>query len=154
MIIIGETASVEMGSNFSGSKLSFANSSAQTWAAARLIVADWNGNPSGGGAEQLKFGNNQSGLTAAQVSRILFQNGSSFYSAKILSTGEVVPDRAVGAPITFSKQGDNLVLSWPAGWFLQSATNVAGPYSDISGATPPYTYYMAQAPQQFFRLRQ
>jgi hypothetical protein len=45
-------------------------------------------------------------------------------------------------------------MSWPSGWILQSATNVAGPYSDVTGATSPYSYNTTQAPQQFFRLRQ
>src|SRR5207247_2989000 len=114
------------------SRLSFANSSAETWTGATtLVVANWNGNLSGGGAEQLKFGNNQSGLTPTQLSRVLFQISSNFYSAKILSTGEVVPDHAVGAPIACSKQGNYVALTWPSGWSLQSATNVVGPYFDV-----------------------
>jgi hypothetical protein len=138
----------------SASRLSFANSSGESWAgAATLVVLNWNGNPSGGGGEQLKFGNNHSGLTAAQLSRILFQAGSSFYSAKILNTGEVVPNQLIGAPVAFSKQGNNVVLSWPSGWVLQSATNTVGPYFDISGATSPYGYNTTLGPQQFFRLR-
>jgi len=151
--ILADNATINLAS--SASRLSFANSSTQTWpSAARLIVANWNGNPSGGGAEQLKFGNNQSGLTPAQLSRILFQIGSSFYSAKILSTGEVVPNQQIGAPIACSRQGNNLVLTWPSGWSLQSSTNVIGPYFDISGATSPYSYNTTLAPRQFFRLHQ
>ena len=151
--ILADNATIDLAG--STSRLSFANSSSQTWAGgARLTVANWNGNPSGGGAEQLKFGNNPSGLTPAQLSRILFKIGSSFYSAKILSTGEIVPSQPTGAPITFSKQGNNLVLTWPSGWILQSATDVAGPYGDVSGATLPYGYNVTQGPQQFFRLRQ
>src|SRR4030095_13089296 len=119
--------------------------------AANLVVANWNGNPSGGGAEQLKFGTSQSGLTTQQLSQIQFQTGSNFYSAKILNTGELVPDRLTSPKVTFSKQGNNLVLTWPSGWTLQNATNVIGPYFDISGATSPYTYDTTLRPQQFFR---
>jgi hypothetical protein len=151
--ILADNATIDLAGT--ASRLSFANSSGQTWSGAtRLIVANWNGNSAGGGAEQLKFGNNQSGLTPAQLSQILFQTGSSFYSAKILNTGEVVPDHLTGPPMTFSRQGNNFVVSWPSGWILQSATNVAGPYSDVSGATSPYQYNTTQSPQQFFRLRQ
>jgi hypothetical protein len=140
----------------SASRLSFAKSSGEIWpGGATLVVANWNGNLSGGGAEQLKFGTSQSGLTPAQLNQIRFRAGSSsdLYSAKILNTGEVVPDHLI-ASIALSKQGNNLVLSWPSGWFLQSATNVLGPYFDISGATSPFTIDMTVGQQRFFRLRQ
>ena len=139
------------------SQLSFANSSGETWAGgATLVISNWNGNPSGGGAEQLKFGTDPSGLTPAQLSQIQFRIGSStnFYAAKILSTGEVVPANASVSDVAFSQQGSNLVLTWPAGWMFQSATNVSGPYFDIPGATAPYTNATPLLPQQFFRLRQ
>src|SRR5205085_12488922 len=121
---------------------------------ARLILSNLNGNPSGGCAKQLRFRNNQSGLTPTQLSLVLFQISSNFYSAKILNTGEVVPNQQVGAPVSFAKQGNNLVLTWPSGWSLQSSTNVLGPYLDISGATSPYSYNTTAVPQQFFRLHQ
>jgi hypothetical protein len=118
-------------------------------------VINWNGNPSGGGAEQLKFGTNQSGLTPAQLSQIRFRvdGSTNLYSAKILNTGEVVPDQVISPSVAFSKQGNNLVLTWPSGWSLQSATNVLGPYADVPAATSPYTNTTFQ-PQRFFRLRQ
>jgi hypothetical protein len=42
---------------------------------------------------------------------------------------------------------------------LQTATNPAGPYTDVLGPsatliTSPYTIDMTTAPQRFFRLRQ
>lgn len=135
----------------SASRLSFANSSGEIWTSgALLVVADWNGNLSGGGAEQLKFGTDQSGLTSSELSQIRFSIGSDFYPAKILSTGEVVPDLV---NLAFTEQGANLVLTWPAGWTLQSATNILGPYADVSGASP-YTNDITTEPQRFFRLRQ
>ncbi|EEF59592.1 hypothetical protein Cflav_PD2499 [Pedosphaera parvula Ellin514] len=153
--ILASNATIDLAGTTS--RLSFANSSGELWAgAATLVVTNWNGNPSGGGAEQLKFGTNQSGLTPAQLSQIRFRLGNStnLYSAKILNTGEVVPDRVIQPSVAFSKQGNNLVLSWPAGWSLQSATNVPGPYFDVSGATSPYTNDMTFEPHRFFRLRQ
>src|SRR5205807_1031159 len=135
--------------------LSFANSSGETWAGgATLMVSDWNGNPSGGGAEQLKFGNSASGLTSSQLSQIVFNNPAGFpsgtYPAKILPTGEVVP---VASPqLEFTSSGGALTLRWGTAWFLQSATNVAGPYQDVSGATSPYPAPFT-GPQRFFRLR-
>jgi hypothetical protein len=139
----------------SASRLSFANSSGQSWTGGTtLVVTDWNGNSSGGGAEQLKFGTDQSGLTAAQLNQIQFRIGTNSYSAKILSTGEVVPNQVIGPSVVFSQQGNNLVLTWPAGWTLQLATNVPGPYSDVTNATSPYTNDTTAQPRRFFRLRQ
>jgi hypothetical protein len=135
--------------------LSFANSSAQAWAGgATLVIADWNGNASGGGAEQLKFGSDSSGLTPAQLNQILFNIGTNQYVAKILSTGEVVPNQAIAPNAAFSIQGNNFVVTWPSGWTLQSATNSFGPYSDVPSATSPYTNDITLGHQRFFRLRQ
>jgi hypothetical protein len=137
-------------------QLGFANSSGETWAGgAMLVISNWNGNVSGGGAEQLKFGTSQSGLTPAQLSQIRFRAGypPDLYSAKILNTGEVVPDHVIPPSLAFSRQGNNLVLTWPAGWFLQSANNVLGPYSDVPGATSPYTVDTTTGQHEFFRLR-
>jgi hypothetical protein len=153
--ILATNATIDLAGT--ASQLSFANSSGESWApGATLVVANWNGDPSGGGAEQLKFGTDQSGLTPAQLSQIQFRIGSTtnFYSAKILNTGEVVPNTASAPDVAFSLQGNNLILTWPAGWSLQTATNVPGPYFDISGATPPYTNNMPLDQPHFFRLRQ
>lgn len=49
------------------------------------------------------------------------------------------------------KIGSDFVLTWSGAAFLQSATNVVGPYTDISGATSPYTNAISN--MQFFRLR-
>jgi hypothetical protein len=104
----------------------------------------------------LKFGSSASGLSTAQLRQIVFTNPAGFaagtYSAQILSTGEVVPTTRASVNTTHSRT--NLVLNWPAGWTLQSATNVTGPYLDVSGATSPYTNQLNAGPRRFFRLRQ
>lgn len=151
--ILASNATIDLAGN--ASQLSFSNSSGQVWAAdATLVVTDWNGNLSGGGAEQLKFGTDQSGLTSGELTQIEFAIGTNLYPAKILSTGEVVPDQEIGASLAYSAQGNNLVLNWPAGWSLQTATNVLGPYFDISNETSPYTNDMTLDQQRYFRLRQ
>jgi len=137
-------------------KLNFAGSSSEAWnPSAILVISNWTGNLSGGGNEQLRFGTNQSGLTSAQLKQIRFRAGfpPDFYSAKILNTGEVVPDKVIPPSLASLRQGNNFVLAWPVGWSLQTATNVVGPYADVSGATSPYTNAMTD-PQRFFRLRQ
>ena len=152
-ILAGTNATIDLAGT--SSQLSFANSSGQTWTSGgTLVISNWNGNPSGGGAEYLKFGADQSGLTSAQLSQIRFQIGTNSYSAKILNTGEVVPGNALTPGISYSQQGNNLVLTWPSGWTLQSSSNVLGPYGDVTGTTSPYTNNTTTQPQQFFRLRQ
>lgn len=151
--ILASNATINLAGN--ASRLSFAYSSGETWAGgATLVITNWNGNLSGGGAEQLRFGTDSMGLTAAQLNQIQFIIGTNVYSAKILSTGEVVPNNVPPQALAFSSQGNNLVLNWPPGWTLQSATNVPGPYVDVSGATAPYTNDTALAQRRFFRLRQ
>jgi len=144
----------------SASQLSFANSSGEPWTGgATLVVTNWNGNPAGGGAEQLKFGSDQSGLTMAQLSQIRFGIGTNLYPAKILGTGEVVPNQGPTPALTFALQANELILSWPSGYTLQTATNSSGPYANVSGpgmqtVTSPYTNDITGDPQRFFRLAQ
>ncbi|HLX69003.1 MAG TPA: hypothetical protein VKV04_05175 [Verrucomicrobiae bacterium] len=138
--------------------LRFADSSSVPWAGAeRLTIQDWSGSTNGGGSQQVFFGTSASGLTAQQLGQVQFSNPAGLpagtYSAQILSDGEVVPNQAITASIAFSQQGNNLVLTWPTGWILQSATNAAGPYNDVSSATSPDTINVIAQPQQFFRLR-
>ena len=45
------------------------------------------------------------------------------------------------------------VLSWGGAFTLQAATNVAGPYLDLTNAVSPYTNTDNTLPQEFFRLR-
>ncbi len=48
---------------------------------------------------------------------------------------------------------NTLTLTWPGGYVLQSAVNPAGPYSDVQGATSPYSLVAPADPRRFFRLR-
>jgi hypothetical protein len=48
--------------------------------------------------------------------------------------------------------GTNVVVSWPAGT-LQSATNVSGPYTNVGGATSPYTNSVSGSSQRFYRAQ-
>jgi hypothetical protein len=50
-------------------------------------------------------------------------------------------------------QGKQLRLEWVGGGTLQTATNVLGTWSDISGAVSPYLH-PATNPAQFFRVKQ
>jgi hypothetical protein len=85
------------------------------------------------------------------LSQIRFALSTRLYPATILPTGEVVP--AGAATLDPTRKGDTLTLSWPSGWFLQSATDVTGPYQDVLEASSPYPPSMTKQ-QEFFRLRQ
>lgn len=64
-------------------------------------------------------------------------------------------------PLTIASLGQNVVLSWPSNaagfdytaFNLQTATLVTGPFTNIAGATSPYTNPVANV-QQYFRLSQ
>ena len=131
----------------------FGDSHALAWASvATLTVENWQGSVSGGGQHRIFFGADAGALGAGQLRQIQFLNPAGFngrYPALILPTGEIVPGPLVGA----QRIAGALVLSWPAGCVLQSATNVAGPYADITGAVSPCTNALSE-PQRFFRLRQ
>jgi hypothetical protein len=55
--------------------------------------------------------------------------------------------------LAVSLDGPNVLLNWPGAHRLQSATNVAGPYTTVAGATvAPYTNTPPLPPSRFFRL--
>jgi hypothetical protein len=75
----------------------FRNSSALAWSnAPSLIITNWAGSNLGGGSHRIIFGNSATALTPQQVAKISFHSPAGFpwglHPAKILSTGEIVPD--------------------------------------------------------------
>lgn len=90
-------------------------------------------------------------------------NGSTYYYvvsaatriSPAVETANSPAEAAVTLPIVleFAIQPDSgkLILSWPFG-ALQTATNIAGPWNPINGATSPYTNSPA-GPQQFYRIQ-
>ncbi len=48
--------------------------------------------------------------------------------------------------------GNQVVLTWSSGALLE-ATNLAGPWTPVAGATSPYTNNVMVAPQMFFKLQ-
>lgn len=89
------TLDLSIGSNL----IQFANSSSADWTGGLLTVLGWNGTAeTGGGAEQVVFAGGSAGLT--QIDQVRFQLIDGLYSAKILSTGEIVPDALIPEPST------------------------------------------------------
>jgi hypothetical protein len=149
--ILASNSIINLGNGFA--KLSFANSSAEAWdGAATLFVTNWNGFS---GGDKLRFGNDQSGVTASQLAQIRFVNPVGFppgeFFAQILETGEVVPKPR--PTLALSQNGTNFVLNWTSDFILQTATNVSGPYEDVPTAISPYTNEVTENSQHFFRLR-
>ena len=62
--------------------------------------------------------------------------------------------KVYGPVLNASSNPSGLLLQWKYNFVLQSATNVGGPYSDVSGVPNPCTNPFATGPQKFFRLRQ
>jgi len=151
-LVLGVGASA-LGFEESGAVLRFLDSHTATWSGSLAIVS-WAGSTNGGGGNRLFFGTSVQGLTAAQLSRIYFINPTGLpignYPARILATGEVVP--AARPSMTFRRSSNQLVLSWPGGYQLYSATNVPGFFTLVTNATSPYTNNLSE-PQRYFQLR-
>ena len=91
---VSANATIDLGAGASIAR--FAASSSVGWTGGVFLnISNWNGSINGGGAEQVIFGSDASGLSAGQVAQIRFVNPQGFpagaYSAVILTTGEVVP---------------------------------------------------------------
>jgi hypothetical protein len=71
-----------------------------------------------------------------------------------IATNDVSNLTIIGPTLNILPGAGSLVLQWNNGFTLQTATNVAGGYTDLTGATSPYTNMLSTASQQFFRLRQ
>ena len=50
------------------------------------------------------------------------------------------------------RNGNSRTLEWPAGYTLQTATNISGPFTDINAANP-YTIQPGSDVRRYFRLR-
>ncbi|HWH68429.1 MAG TPA: SBBP repeat-containing protein, partial [Candidatus Sulfotelmatobacter sp.] len=56
--------------------------------------------------------------------------------------------------LDFTRTSDALLLNWPGTFTLQTATNVGGPYEDVTSAPHHYTNWIGPgAGERFFRLR-
>jgi len=69
------------------------------------------------------------------------------------SSHTLVATWSAPAHISISRQGSNVILSWPGSQVLQTSTNVVGTYVDMVSATSPFTNGIAPTGSCFFRLR-
>ncbi len=73
------------------------------------------------------------------------------YGGTTLSSNALLTIRPI-LSVGTTAGGGKVVINWTGSYNLQSATNVLGPYGDITGATSPFTNTNT-IPQQFFRLK-
>jgi hypothetical protein len=89
---------------------------------------------------------NNAQFTNAGVYMVVVNNG-----AGSVSSAPAVVDVMPRLISQFS--GSTLTMTWSAPFVLQWSTSVLGPYTDVPGATSPYSYNTLANPQRYFRLR-
>jgi hypothetical protein len=126
----------------------FADSHTQAWTGALQIWRQGSNH-----CAHIYFGTNAQGLSAEQLDQVQFmingQNGPTNFAAVLLPTGELVPQGP--PPMCYTNCGNTLVLSWPGGYELLTATNPGGPYEPVPAAASPFTNTLNER-QRFFRL--
>jgi len=94
LTLTGSASTIDFGVGNITSVLQLADSSLASWSgAATLSITDWNGSFTGGGADQLFFGNSGATLTAGKIAAITFINPAGLtgtYGAQLLPSGELV----------------------------------------------------------------
>jgi hypothetical protein len=153
--ILASNAVIDFGAG--SAKLGFMKSSAEDWnPEALLVVTNWSGSFTGNGEDQLKFGNDPSGLTAQQLGRVRFANPAGLspgdYLSMMLPTGELVPLQQPSLSVEWIT--NKMILRWNYNAVVQTATNVAGPYADFSAGKSPYTIEITAERHRFFRVQQ
>lgn len=127
VLTLTENSSISLGSGTH--YLVFANSSSSNWVSGKtLIINGWSGTTgSAGTAGRIFIGNNNSGLSSAQLAQINFA-GFPNPGAIILSNGEIVPST--------SASGINLsVTAYIQGLYLGNGNMTAAPFS-ADGVSP------------------
>jgi len=88
------------------------------------------------------------------VAKLWWSTATGSIPLKPVPTSQLYP--AISSPsISFEMSGADLIFTWvdPAGVFvLESATDVAGPYTPVENQTNPYMVTVGAEPQMFFRL--
>ena len=130
--------------------LTFAASNAATWTAAKtLTITGWTGTAGiSGTAGKIFVGTAATSLTATQLAQISFSIGGVSYSAKLLATGEMVPNVVCStsaptiqpASLTFNTVNKTVIDASftgisPAANYLIVRTTGATPTNPVNGTT-------------------
>jgi hypothetical protein len=110
---LSENSTITLGSG--SHNVTFANSEAASWTAAKtLTITGWTGTAGATGtAGKIFFGSTASGLTAPQLSQIVFTGFAG--TPVLLSTGELVPPVTLPVSLTTftgKKQNTGILLNW------------------------------------------
>ena len=90
---------------------------------------------------------------ASSVTGVLY-GGSPTFSVAVTRWADINTNIVITPiPITTQATNGKIILTWgDPSFVLQSSTNVAGPYTDVSGATSPFTNSSGTG-TLFFRLK-
>jgi hypothetical protein len=94
-------------------------------------------------------------MSQSQTSGSVLTNGYSIILSDFsqITVGTPPPPSTQPIPLNYQLSAPNFTLTWSdASFSLQSAANVSGPYTTISGATSPFTTNITSHSQLFFRL--
>ena len=80
------------------------------------------------------------------------QTTGNFDNALITGGAGEAPEPPVSSTLSAARQDANVVISWTGGGTLQEASDAAGPWSDVSNASTPFST-PASAPARFYRVR-
>jgi hypothetical protein len=149
--------------------LQFAGSSSVTWSSGALQISNWSGSVYGGGNQRILFGNSAGGLTGQQLSQITFANpvglAAGNYPARILATGEIVPNTGSTLPVALSlaRQPNSVVQIAIGGqigsnYVIQTSTDLVhwGPWTTQLDSTGTISVndITTTAPMRFYRAIQ
>lgn len=102
----------------------------------------------------ITLGANRSDVPSPSSLNVIEVNGS--FSTTIGYFDDLRVALAQPPNLTVTQSGSNAILTWSGlGFTLQSTSSLLSPISwtDVTGATSPYSYDTTSGPQQFFRLK-
>jgi hypothetical protein len=109
-----------------------------------------------GGGSLAQFNQNLANIDSVQpnfqVSAVPGDFGTDADNAVIVDNVRLVRMDVGLPPLTISKVGNSIVVTWSGPAKLQSAANVQGPYTDVAGAVSPYIVPPGSN-RQFFRTQ-
>ncbi|HEX4264364.1 MAG TPA: hypothetical protein VH597_08490 [Verrucomicrobiae bacterium] len=166
---LADGGSDSLGLPASACVLQFADSSGVAWSGGVLQILNWSGSIYGGGNQRIIFGNGAGALTGQQLSQITFANpiglASGNYPARILATGEMVPNTGSALPVALSLASQSnssvrIVIGGQIGsnYIIQTSTDLVHwvPWTtqlDSTG-TIGVNDSTASAPTRFYRVIQ
>ncbi len=146
VLILLDNSTISLGTGTHS--LAFSASDGVSWTPGKMLtISGWTGayNGTGGTAGKIYIGSATSGLTAAQLAEISFYNGSTYYAATILSTGEVVPienaistETITGSPFCAGSSGISVPFTYSLASNFPSATFTA----ELSSSSGSFTTFV------------